>query len=208
MFSCFIPLLRCSLYLCHQVLYPIIFTNAYKCSPRLPFVDLLRTHRVRACVTSSCILDRTPAQAIITASHLRTQLSLTSPPQTQTHRTSALMNKTTSPRPLANPQFYSSPIPSHTQSHKSNHRYNSPTQTPVQVTTINYPIRFTPPSPFALHLQLRPLYANRSYINSSNEQAYLPAYPSASTREYNIPNNMHRPPCPPAGSYHGLPASA
>jgi hypothetical protein len=157
---------------------------------------------------ASCILDRTPAQAIITASHPRTQLSLTSPPQTQTHRTSALTNKTTSPRPLANPEFYSSPIPSHTQSHKSNHRYNSPTQTPVQVTTINYPIRFTPPSPFALHLQLRPLYANRSYINSSNEQAYLPAYPSASTREYNIPNNMHRPPCPPAGSYHGLPASA
>jgi len=39
---------------------------------------------------ASCILDRTLAQGIITASHPRTQLSLTSPPQTQTHRTSAL----------------------------------------------------------------------------------------------------------------------
>ncbi|KAG1858734.1 hypothetical protein DFJ58DRAFT_726517 [Suillus subalutaceus] len=57
-----------------------------------------------------------------------------------------------------------------------------PTQTPAQAATTNYQIRVTPrPCSLALPLLRPPRYTNQLYTSSSDEQAYPPAYPSAST---------------------------
>jgi hypothetical protein len=84
---CYFDVLRtCAIRYCTQ-LFSQMHTNVHlDCHLWIYFAHIAFGHASLA----SCILDRTPAQAIITASHPRTQLSLTSPPQTQTHRTSAL----------------------------------------------------------------------------------------------------------------------
>lgn len=113
------------------------------------------------------------------------------------------------PTPPANPQPYSSSAPSHTQSYEFNHQQsypNSSTSDYYQPSNSTHsqaqPPRVTSPAPSR--------YANQSYTNSSNEQAYprhqQSAYASASAGGYNLPPpppSQH----PSAGSHHEWPVA-